>query len=48
MPEHKKAELGELTQVNEFYNNQIYLPVHNIVPAEQIDIMIESEFRKYK
>ena len=41
MPEHKKAELGELTQVNNFYDNQVFLPIHNQIEPEQLNLMIE-------
>lgn len=39
MPEHKKAELGECTQINQMFKQICFLPVHNLIPDDQIELM---------
>ena len=41
MPEDKKALLGETTQINQLFEQLVYLPVHNLIPQDDFEVIIK-------
>ena len=40
MPEHRREELGETTQINQMFKQIVYLPVHNLIPEKRFEVLV--------